>query len=614
MAELQARFENPDTRTQSLWRYTLPEGRNVTIGRLSLAALDVPAWNRSEWVVDDPRISGQHVIIHWSGKKLRVQRRKEPADRPAINPVFYKAKPSDDFEIDAGESFTVGSTTFTVLLPQDDSESGMTHTMTRGELRHNPFANSQRPLIALAELPEIIRVIREDSQLEDRVLDVILKGLPLAEFASFAQIDPRGGPTARAAITRCKQRAAKEESIHISTRLVRQVRESMESVLYVWDKKLSDSNLSMSVIPGTDWAICTPLEEKSNLHRAIYVAGRTPKNILSETQLKNDSEFQDYHKFVNLAAELFSSMREMRRTENQNSRLRQYLPKRIVSMLEHQDLDEKLKPRIAEVTALFCDLRGSCQNAEETGDMFSSWKRMSSALDIMTSAIHDNEGVIGGLQGDAAVGFWGWPNSKVEQIDSAVRAVLNIRRAFARDRKLKESHFNCGIGLAHGAAVVGRLGTYDSFKLDAYGPIMNLSSRLESLTKHFGVEILVDDAVANRLKTVDPDSSRCRLRSLGKIQPAGMTVKVLIHEILPPIEEADADETQLPYGVWEAAVKTFMEGNWVRSRDRFEKFLRSVTPENLATEKASKVFLEYMDRYDNKPPENWDGTIVMQTK
>ena len=53
-------------------------------------------------------------------------------------------------------------------------------------------------------------------------------------------------------------------------------------------------------------------------------------------------------------------------------------------------------------------------------NMLESWRQMSAALDIMTTAIHDNDGVIGGLQGDAAVGFWGWPVSNPDQIDRAV--------------------------------------------------------------------------------------------------------------------------------------------------------------------------------------------------
>ena len=54
----------------------------------------------------------------------------------------------------------------------------------------------------------------------------------------------------------------------------------------------------------------------------------------------------------------------------------------------------------------------------------------------------------------------------------------------------------CGIGVAHGTAVVGRLGTPDQFKIGVFGPTVNLAARLESLTRKFGVSILVDENCA----------------------------------------------------------------------------------------------------------------------
>lgn len=621
MAELQARYDNLETSAQSHWRHVLPDGQDVSIGRRPLTDLDVPDWNRSDWVVEDPRISGRHVSVNWDGSNLRVRRRLEPLDRPAINPVFFKGRAQDDFSISPGESFTIGSTTFTLQIrdaavDEASEPDRLTRTIGREELRMSAFSDAKTPLMALADLPDLIRTTRDDAQLEDRVLDVILRGLPLAEFAGFAQIDPKAGKESRAAVTRSKQRGLVDDSFRVSNRLVRHAtREVMESVLYIWDKKTDGSGrFSMTLTPGTDWAICTPLDERPNQFRSLYVAGRVPRNILNDEQLKRDPEFQDYQKFVNLVAELFSSMREMRRTEQQNSRLRQFLPRRMVALMEQQDLEERLKPRIADVTALFCDLRGSSLLASDTGDMMASWRLMSSALDIMTSAIHENDGVIGGLQGDAAVGFWGWPSSFTDQIERAVRAALSIRKVFARNRELNQAHFNCGIGLAHGSAVVGRLGTYDQFKLDAYGQVMNLSSRLESLTKHYGVEIMVDGVIAARLEKIDPEFSKWRMRSLGKVRPAGMSIRVPIFELMPPLMDANPVENSIPYNIWEAGVKAFMDGNWVKARERLERFRNALPDERAETEKAAGVLLHYMDKRHNKPPDGWDGTIEMDTK
>jgi len=627
MADLHSRYDNPQTGERSVWRYTLPEGQDISIGRRPLTDHDVPDWNRSDWVVKDERVSGRHVILTFDGKELRVRRRLEPTDRPAINPVFYKGVQNDEFKLMPGESFTIGTTTFTLQLreaaPEETNSTGLTHTISRKDLRMGGFVNAQRPLMALAELPSILRQAQDDSALEESVLDVILNGLPIADFACFVQIDPLAGPDARAAITRYKHRNQKDDNVNVSHRLVRHTtRDVFKSVIYIWDKKLSESKLSMTYTPGTDWAICTPLEEQSTLNRAIYVAGQTTKNILTADQLKTDVDFHDHQKFVNLVAEFFASMREMRKAEDQNSRLRRYLPRRIVAMMQNSDLDKELDPKVAEVTALFCDLRGASKYAEENKDLLQSWKRMSLALDDMVTPIHEHGGVIGGLQGDAAVGFWGWPSSAVEQIDSAVRAALSIRRIFARNLELEKSKFNCGIGLAHGEGVVGRLGTYDSFKLDAYGDTMNLASRLESMTKHFGVKILVDEAIRNRHVKVDPTGLKARVRSMGKVKPAGMNKRLAIFELMPALVDSDPEEAGIRYALWETGIAAFIRGEFANARELIERFTASLSRTRKAFELneggPAHVFLDFMAKHKD-PPETsekkpWDGTIEMNAK
>jgi adenylate cyclase len=618
MAELQASFDIVESGAQSNWRYALPDGRDVTIGRNRHTDVEVPEWNRADWVVMDPRISGRHAVVCWDGEALRVRRRQEP--RPASNPVFYKGTPNDDFKIRPGESFTIGSTTFTLHDQEvgDGSDSSepdqMTMTVGREELRRSTFLDAQTPLMALAGLPELVRNCHDEAQLEERVLDVVLKGLPLAEFAGFARLDPTGGREARAGITRSKQRGLPEHQFHLSHRLVRHaLRDVMESVLYIWDQKMRDVPFSATMTPNADWAICSPLGENPQ-GRVLYVAGRVPRHIHSEEELRRDREFQDYQKFVNLAADLCSSMGELRCYQERFEQMRRFLPRRMVALLAQQNLDVMLKPRLAEVTALFCDLRGSSLYAEDTSDMLASWKRMSAALDIMTSAIDEYEGVIGGLQGDAAVGFWGWPASAPDQIDRALRAAQRIRREFARNKELRSDfNFQCGIGLAHGTAIVGRLGVFDHFKLDAYGPVMNLAARLESMTKQFGVQVLMNAAVAEYAAKNDPDGSRGRVRRLAKVQPAGMTAGIEISELMLPAVDAESEDANIPYNQWDIGVRFFIEGNWAQARRQLQRYLNGLPQARTATEKAAHLLLAFMDR-TVKPPEGWDGTIPMDTK
>ena len=90
--------------------------------------------------------------------------------------------------------------------------------------------------------------------------------------------------------------------------------------------------------------------------------------------------------------------------------------------------------------------------------------------------------------------------------------------------------FRCGIGLAHGRAVAGQIGTKDQVKVTAFGPVVNLSSRLESMSKRFGAEIILDEAT--RAGLLASEQQQFKLRRLAKVRPAGFASPVEISELI----------------------------------------------------------------------------------
>ena len=257
------------------------------------------------------------------------------------------------------------------------------------------------------------------------------------------------------------------------------------------------------------------------------------------------------------------------------------------------------------VTVLFCDLRGSCRLAEQGAeDLLGNWNRISQALDLMTTAITDEGGVIGDLQGDAAMGFWGWPLEQPDNILRAARAALRIQRDFARG-KGGQREYSCGIGLAHGKAVAGRLGTFDQIKLDVFGPVVNLAARLESLTKSLGVSILVDGPVGDALRTADPGGTQHFLtRQIGTVLPAGMSVPATVSELVPP-----GTYTDKLRALWQAGASGFAAGRWTVAREKLEQYsLLS------GSDKAADLLRTVMDKVGDRAPDGWDGVIRLEHK
>ena len=146
---------------------------------------------------------------------------------------------------------------------------------------------------------------------------------------------------------------------------------------------------------------------------------------LAAPQLDGDT------KFAKLAGDIFSGLRDLRMLQKRDAFFNQLLSPAVRAAVAGQSFEQVTAPREQTVTVLFCDLRGSVQaiGRVETGRR---WGKISQALDVMSEAIVEQDGVIGDFQGDAAMGFWGWPLPQDDQIERAARAALAIRKRFAR--------------------------------------------------------------------------------------------------------------------------------------------------------------------------------------
>src|SRR5262249_49939474 len=204
----------------------------------------------------------------------------------------------------------------------------------------------------------------------------------------------------------------------------------------------------------------------------LYVSGRLPRDLKTPDSVVRDTELKADLRFAQLTADIFGALQQVHDLQRRQSLLLRFLSPRVVRVLlaePNKTVEEVLEAKPAGVTVLFGDLRGWCRMAEESsGDLMGLWAGVSQALEVMTEAIVQFDGVVGDFQGDAAMGFWGWPLSTEDQIEQACRAALSIRRHFFQASSKKSSllaGFACGLGLAHGPAIAGRLGTMDQFNV-----------------------------------------------------------------------------------------------------------------------------------------------------
>lgn len=612
-------------RPQDRWRMSLPPpNRDVVLGRL--AEPWATAW--------DPRVSRKHASIRWNGSRLEVTKLPE-----ARNAIFFRGQQQEQFSAAVGEHFVIGQTTFTILdqqveFSQVDVPAFAEQTFSAHLLRQNKYRDADRRIEALGKLPEIISGAANDRELCIRVVNLLLEGVPQAAFVAILRLSnsslagsSSSGSGSNHEIATKEQGSASEEKapplqiLHWdcrsltgqrftpSTSLVQNAVQRRESVLHVWNRSVQ-ANPSYTQSENIDWAFCTPVIADACPGWAIYVTGNFAGAFHAEpTSYDSATEtMKDDLKFTELTATTMGALRQVRVLQRQQDSLRNFFAPVVLDALAGGEPGDILAPRETDVSVVFCDLRGFSQKSEESADrLLELLQRVSDALGVTTRHVLANGGVVGDFHGDAAMGFWGWPIASERSIEQACLAALAVQQEFAaaaRQAGNPLADFKAGLGIASGAAVAGRIGTSDQVKVTVFGPVVNLASRLEGMTKQLQASILMDEVTANwAAENVSPELFR--LRRVARVLPYGMHNPLMVSELLPP-EGPECILTDEHLADYDEALEQFLAGDW---NEAFRLLHR------VPAEDQVKDFLTvFIAQHRRLPPPGWDGVIELPSK
>ena len=221
------------------------------------------------------------------------------------------------------------------------------------------------------------------------------------------------------------QRLAITADFRPSQGLILESLRQRQSVLHVWRGAETAGTDSFTASDTFDWAFCTPVLGKSCQGWGLYVAGRFNVERTGLTPSSDPTDLREDVKFTELVAAMLSSLRQMRLLEHRQATLSQFFSPVVLDTLAVEDPEVVLAPRETEVSVLFCDLRGFSRESErQAGDLLGLLQRVSRALGVMTHHIREQGGVVGDFQGDAAMGFWGWPLPQNDAVLRTCRAAL----------------------------------------------------------------------------------------------------------------------------------------------------------------------------------------------
>ncbi|HMO13904.1 MAG TPA: adenylate/guanylate cyclase domain-containing protein [Pirellulaceae bacterium] len=599
MADLIAQGEKSDDR----WRRQLSDDELVILGR-ECVGFSIP------W---DERISRQHARIRLRDGRLKVDRIPE-----SVNPVFYRGNRLDSFWVSPGEHFVIGNTKFTLVAERafvsiKNRKPVKQQSFKREHLRELRYRDADHRVAMLNQLPDIVARAINEVDLLVRLTTVLLTGIRRASTVAIVEMTNQGtDPTVN--VLHWDRRLLSGGDFLPSMSLIREAIECGETTLHVWDaqadsesESASPSSRDFTLQSEGNWAFVVPLSKEVKPPRALYVAGDSKRNSESETPFHTE-DLKDDMKFSELVAATLGNLLLLRRLEQRQASLRSFFSPVVLEAIANVDPDDVLRPRECDVSVLFCDLRGFSLTSEQMSDqLYELLDRVSQALGVTTRQILEFGGVVGDFHGDSAMGFWGWPLTQPLSVLKACTAAMRIQREF-RELAQRQEHplrdFQFGMGIATGRAVAGRIGTADQVKVTAFGPVVNLAARLETMTRQLKASILIDEATSTRLKQQLPHDSDILIRRLARIQPFGMKNTFMVCQLMDATAKDSLSQKQID--AYERALDLFLEGNW---NEAFE-LLHQVP----ASDQAKDLLTVYIAQHHRTPPVKWNGIIEIERK
>ena len=234
-----------------------------------------------------------------------------------------------------------------------------------------------------------------------------------------------------------------------------------------------------------------------------------------------------------------------------------YVPPELVDEMVKDPDHYSMKAANRELTVMFCDMRGFTKMSE-TMEPVQLQELLTGVFTRLTALIRTNRGTIDKYMGDCVMAFWGAPVESDQHAHLAVKSAMEMANEVReinrghRERGLPE--IGIGIGLNTGSMCVGDMGSNIRRAYTVIGDAVNLGSRLEGLSKAYGVDIVVSEATKKQ-------TTEFAWQELDRVRVKGKEQAVAIFWPVAPANRI-AEDTASELKTWAAFMKAYRAQNW----------------------------------------------------
>ena len=280
-----------------------------------------------------------------------------------------------------------------------------------------------------------------------------------------------------------------------------------------------------------------------------------------------------------------------------------FVPNQFLNILGRSSVEDIKTGDATEkhLAVLFTDIRNFTSMSEKMNSE-DNFRFLNSYLKKMGPVILNNGGFIDKFIGDAIMALF--PGNPTDTVKCAIEMRHQLQH-FNEERRLKGYEpIEMGIGIHYGSVMLGTVGSEVRLETTVIGDTVNLSSRLESLTKRYRSNILISGELYDTIK----DQITVRVREIDQVLLKGRSSPSIIYEIYeadPPELVKCKDENK---ELFERAYHLYRNGDFSAAIDVFTDY-QNRCPDDLVGPVFIQRCLKLADRDDIK---DWKGVIKLR--
>ncbi|MBF0238040.1 MAG: protein kinase [SAR324 cluster bacterium] len=388
--------------------------------------------------------------------------------------------------------------------------------------------------------------------------------------------------------------------------LIREVFESRQSIVTRdarhekrWNKSDSIRSFQLRSI------LAVPIMLKDTMQGVLYLENHHASSVFS---MKDREIVEVFATQVSIAmnnAQIYAQEQQARQQTEATMRVfERFVPRQFTNRLGNIDI-ESLETGLARQTTLsvlFSDVRSFTSLTEDMPPE-EVFRFLNEYLKFMEAPIREHHGFVDKFIGDAIMALFD------DNPGDAVYAALGMQSALAQFNVIRQQRgavpLRIGIGINTGEVTIGVIGSEERMDTTVLGDAVNTASRIESLTKLYGCDLIISEQTKNFLG----NQHTLPMRLIDSVQVKGKEAVTRLYDVFehdrPELKEAK--QKHLPS--FQEAVRIYEAGKWKEAQACFRNY-----QELLPEDPVPQVFIDRCETFLKLPPAQWNGVYRIDKK